>query len=110
MLKTLLCPLLLALLPQVGLAARREQHALPGQDCNRNGIEDSVDIAFGTSSDVNGNGVPDECEKLGRAQPGGQEPPFCGRIGIRGIGWKEWGPGSSGTLRRTYSVHVRGMS
>ncbi len=31
-------------------------------DCNHNGVEDSVDIAFGTSSDVNGNGVPDECE------------------------------------------------
>ncbi len=31
-------------------------------DCNSNGVADSVDIADGTSVDVNGNGVPDECE------------------------------------------------
>jgi hypothetical protein len=31
-------------------------------DCNNNGVLDSTDIANGTSSDVNGNGVPDECE------------------------------------------------
>lgn len=33
------------------------------QDCNGNGIEDSVDISFGSSSDENANGVPDECEE-----------------------------------------------
>ncbi len=40
-------------------------NAFPGPqfDCNGNGIEDAVDIAFGTSSDVNQNGVPDECER-----------------------------------------------
>jgi subtilisin family serine protease len=32
------------------------------QDCNSNGIRDAVDIAMGTSADINGNGVPDECE------------------------------------------------
>jgi hypothetical protein len=31
-------------------------------DCNENGIPDDEDIANGTSPDVNGNGVPDECE------------------------------------------------
>jgi len=31
-------------------------------DCNSNGIEDAIDIAEGTSQDVDGNGVPDECE------------------------------------------------
>ncbi len=31
-------------------------------DCNHNGIEDSVDIAFGTSSDVDDDGIPDECQ------------------------------------------------
>ena len=30
-------------------------------DCNRNGVPDSCDIAEGTSSDGNGNNVPDEC-------------------------------------------------
>lgn len=31
-------------------------------DCNGNGVEDSVDIATGASSDSNLNGIPDECE------------------------------------------------
>ncbi|HIF40322.1 MAG TPA: hypothetical protein EYQ74_04405 [Planctomycetes bacterium] len=31
-------------------------------DCNRNGIEDMVDIASGASADLNANGIPDECE------------------------------------------------
>jgi hypothetical protein len=32
------------------------------QDCNANGVEDAVDIALGTSVDVDRNGIPDECE------------------------------------------------
>ena len=35
---------------------------LPAADCNRNGIEDSLDLAAGTSRDCNGNSVPDECD------------------------------------------------
>ncbi|RME38779.1 MAG: hypothetical protein D6788_06770 [Planctomycetota bacterium] len=31
-------------------------------DCNMNGVPDATDIATNTSEDVNGNGVPDECE------------------------------------------------
>ncbi len=31
-------------------------------DCNMNNIADSTDIGGGTSTDTNGNGVPDECE------------------------------------------------
>ena len=31
-------------------------------DCNGNGIDDALDIASGTSLDVNGNGQPDECD------------------------------------------------
>jgi len=31
-------------------------------DCNRNGVADEDDLTAGTSVDVNGNGVPDECE------------------------------------------------
>ncbi len=34
-------------------------------DCNGNGVPDSIDIANGTSRDCNGNGIPDECEILG---------------------------------------------
>ncbi len=31
-------------------------------DCNQNGLHDGDDIASGRSKDVNGNGIPDECE------------------------------------------------
>ncbi|UCE61710.1 MAG: hypothetical protein JSU63_08170, partial [Phycisphaerales bacterium] len=31
-------------------------------DCNANGVLDECDIAQGTSSDVDGSGIPDECE------------------------------------------------
>ena len=37
----------------------------PEFDCNDNGVLDSVDIANGTSEDVNCNMVPDECEGIG---------------------------------------------
>lgn len=32
-------------------------------DCNGNGINDSTDIAAENSKDINGNGIPDECEQ-----------------------------------------------
>ena len=38
--------------------------ATKGSDCNKNGILDYLDIINGTSLDINGNGVPDECECL----------------------------------------------
>jgi hypothetical protein len=38
---------------------------LRGFDCNTNGVPDAEDIAAGTSTDLNGNSVPDECEGLG---------------------------------------------
>jgi hypothetical protein len=31
-------------------------------DCNQNGIADNLDILNGISQDLNGNGIPDECE------------------------------------------------
>ena len=34
----------------------------PFRDCNANGVEDAVDIARGTSSDTDMDGVPDECQ------------------------------------------------
>lgn len=39
----------------------------PLYDCNDNGVEDSTDIADGTSSDDDSNGIPDECEDPGFA-------------------------------------------
>jgi hypothetical protein len=35
-----------------------------GVDCNRNEVEDGVEIGRGLSDDCNGNGTPDECETL----------------------------------------------
>jgi hypothetical protein len=46
---------------------------VPDSDCNNNGIGDATDIAQGTSPDINGNGVPDECED---ACPGDIVPPI----------------------------------
>ena len=34
-------------------------------DCNHNGVLDSTDVAHGTSTDCNANGLPDECEVVG---------------------------------------------
>jgi hypothetical protein len=39
-------------------------------DCNSNGFGDSIDVALGTSPDVNENGIPDECEGLATSAPG----------------------------------------
>ncbi|MCG8405193.1 MAG: hypothetical protein MI923_08360 [Phycisphaerales bacterium] len=39
--------------------------ALPGQDCNENGVDDVIDVLFGYSMDVippSGDGFPDECQ------------------------------------------------
>lgn len=36
--------------------------ACDGPDCNGNGRSDNCDIAAGSSTDVDGNGVPDECQ------------------------------------------------
>jgi len=38
-------------------------------DCNQNGVEDSIDIATGASSDLDLNGVPDECDEQARNGP-----------------------------------------
>lgn len=53
---------------QPGLLAGDELDAAstapePWYDCNENGVEDSVDIATGSSADANSNGIPDDCEQ-----------------------------------------------
>ena len=59
--------LLLALACAPLLAARCAPTAAPAAtsaplyDCNGNGVEDAFDIANGTSSDLDCDGVPDEC-------------------------------------------------
>jgi hypothetical protein len=42
-------------------------HWVAPPDCNGNGIDDTCDLATGTSPDVNANGVPDECDCAGAA-------------------------------------------
>lgn len=37
----------------------------PFKDCNHNGVEDAYDVGSGSSMDVDGNGIPDECEDPG---------------------------------------------
>ncbi|MGD8396528.1 MAG: sialidase family protein, partial [Candidatus Eiseniibacteriota bacterium] len=43
-------------------------------DCNVNGVPDSLDVTTGTSPDINGNFIPDECEALVNAVEEGGEP------------------------------------
>jgi hypothetical protein len=57
---------LAALIVCISLAAREcapteARTVAAGRDCNANGIEDALDIANGTSSDLDSDGVPDEC-------------------------------------------------
>src|SRR5262249_19671342 len=51
-------------------------------DCNVNGIADAQDIASGTSTDSNANGIPDECEHCqtdkGLRGPGTMTLSWCG--------------------------------
>ena len=57
----------IATLPACSFNPDIEELLLPGEDCNDNGFDDFVDITRGTSSDVNQNGIPDECENSCRA-------------------------------------------
>jgi hypothetical protein len=38
--------------------------SLPITDCNANGIDDGVDVFHGVSTDLNGDGILDECQEL----------------------------------------------
>ena len=46
----------------LAVATAHAPHHLLAVDCNRNGIEDEVDISGNTSADCNENSIPDECE------------------------------------------------
>jgi hypothetical protein len=43
-------------------------------DCNVNAVPDTLDIQNGTSTDINGNGIPDDCEDLTAVDDGGAPP------------------------------------
>lgn len=77
----------------------------PCFDCNGNGVEDSVDISTGASSDNNGNGIPDECEQSAGATctcPTASAP--CGN-GDPGAGCGN-STGSGGTLTPSGTTSV----
>ena len=44
------------------LGGNIESEFCPCPDCNNNGISDCEDIGTGSSSDLNGNNIPDECD------------------------------------------------
>ncbi|MEZ5975728.1 MAG: hypothetical protein R3F17_13365 [Planctomycetota bacterium] len=74
-------------------------------DCNHNGIEDSKDIADGTSPDNDGSGIPDECEDPGygfcectnaaTAPCGNSSSAGLGCLNGAGLGGKLEGTGTS---------------
>jgi T5SS/PEP-CTERM-associated repeat protein len=92
--------------PVVDMGAYEARPVIDGCDCNGNHRPDSQDIADGTSLDLNGNGIPDECES-----------PFAGTAAwINPLGglfrlMTNWEPGTPGVsndallgLEETYTV------
>jgi len=84
-----LIQLLLTSLPWLGLSNAREPVVAPTdraagvsstRDCNGNGVDDSVDIAIGTSGDLDQNGIPDECQGIVRSA--GMTCSSAGRAGL----------------------------
>jgi len=90
----------------LGLLTTRS-HGLPGDDlnaldmiesymadCNGNGVYDQIDISNGTSTDINGNFIPDECELIGgpycfcpaAVAPCGNPDPTAGCRNSTGVG------------------------
>ncbi|MGK0219471.1 MAG: hypothetical protein ACI9HE_002973, partial [Planctomycetota bacterium] len=75
----------------------------PFEDCQGNGVDDTVDIALGTSDDDNLNNIPDECEEPGTMfcectapmAPCGNPDPSAGCENSTGAGATLMGMGSS---------------
>lgn len=54
---------------QVRLVASASIGTNPVRDCNANRTDDAIDIATRRSADLNGNRVPDDCERRGAHKP-----------------------------------------
>lgn len=80
-----------AMLDELDAATTEDE---PVYDCNANGVEDSIDIAKGSSPDANGNSIPDECELLFSSYcycdvgtgPCGNDDPTAGCVNSTGVG------------------------
>jgi len=89
----------------------------PYTDCNGNGIEDSVDIATGFSTDDNLNGIPDECECPGAAYctcpsidaPCANPDPGAGCANSLGAGAVLLGGGSSSVFSDDLELDTTGL-
>jgi len=97
----------------------------PCEDCNDNGIDDSIDISEGDSNDGDLNGIPDECEPsitsfcegIGEAE-GGVECP-CGNVAPAGtsegclngdgVGAELTATGTPSVSNDTLLLHVDGI-
>jgi hypothetical protein len=76
----------------------------PYYDCNENGVDDNAEVSSGASDDLNGNGIPDECEEFvefcnadgsGTASPCGND-----NDGSRGIAGAQNGFSAGGASLR----------
>jgi len=75
----------------------------PSRDCNQNGTADDVDILNGTSIDLNGDELPDECEvSLGQN--------YCiGQANSTGVGGSISATGSGSVAANDMTVRADGM-
>ncbi|MEZ6017895.1 MAG: hypothetical protein R3F49_22515 [Planctomycetota bacterium] len=66
----------------------RDDTEEPFKDCNENGVEDGLEVSSGSSPDIDGNGVPDECESAGEAfcDCDTAAEAACGNISVTGRG------------------------
>lgn len=74
--------------------------ALCDTDCNRNGLGDKCDLLAGTSRDVNGNEIPDECELGGYAMLD-LDDAFCYAAEINGLRYERYSDNRPGAVPGT---------
>ncbi len=90
-------------------------------DCDGDGVEDAVAIAFGSVPDTNMNGVPDSCEGcppvgipfcfcIAADAPCGNDFPTAGCLNVAGTGALLEGCGSTSTLLDNLILTTSGMS
>ena len=80
-------------------------------DCNGNGVEDLCEIAAGTQTDYNGDGVPDECHTGDVGCGCGSSDAPCGNPGGQGTGCRNsTGEGAALLATGSSSVALQGSN